>query len=181
MFQEGAKSTSSGHGNHIMQRLLIISRNPNADESLEEQMTLEKVLKESHVHASVDDLESYLERRLPSTAVHALESHLANCEPCEARMGEAADRILWNTDFPTDIEAHVKLVDPVTSTAGSAPARILSLSKTAMKVKMSRHVVYKMLLQIRYNGKFSLTEVRYCRSVGSEFHVGVRILEEFPR
>ena len=133
------------------------------------------------MHATMDDLESYLERRLPSSAVQVLESHLAECALCQKEMGEAADRILWNTNIPTDIEAHVKLVDPVTSTAGAAPARIVSLSKTGMKVKMTRPVLYKMLLQIRYEGKFSLTEVRYCRSVGSEYHVGVRILEDFPR
>ena len=133
------------------------------------------------MHATIEDLESYLDRTLPTTAVNAVDTHLAGCEACQDRMDEAAGRLLWGDDSSTDIEAHVKLVDPVTSTAGSAPARILSLSKTGMKVKMSRRVVYKMLLQIRYDGTHCLTEVRYCRPVGSEFHVGVRILEDFTQ
>jgi hypothetical protein len=118
---------------------------------------------------------------LSSSEAKTLNEHLAQCESCQDKMDEAAFRVLWSDANATDVEAHVKLVDPVTSTAAGSPARILYLSKTGMMVKMSRRVEYKMLLQIRYEKKYALTEVRYCRSVGSDFHVGVRILEDFAQ
>jgi hypothetical protein len=71
----------------------------------------------------------------------------------------------------TDDPASMTLVD--TWTSARLPIRVLDVSKSGLRLSTPQPLSKGTLLQIHVHGKLAIAEVRYCRSVGSDFHIGV--------
>jgi hypothetical protein len=78
-----------------------------------------------------------------------------------------------------DIAARVKLIDPLVSLSPSAPARVLNRSADGLKIRVARPVLVGALVHVRMAGQIFGGEVRYCMSNGTEFDIGVRIVQTY--
>ncbi|MGA3188786.1 MAG: PilZ domain-containing protein [Bryobacteraceae bacterium] len=138
-------------------------------------------------HSSALDLEQYVGGQLAAAEAAVIQTHLERCEECQLRLAEIALHTQWRgaegraeprvaVDFP----ARLKLLDPVTSVGPPHDVRVIEISRTGLKVHTSRLLLPKTLVQVRFNGKAVLGEVRYCMKVESEYHAGIKQVPDFP-
>ncbi len=74
---------------------------------------------------------------------------------------------------PVDEPATVKVLNPL-QTAARFDARIVEMSRGGMKLRLPHSLMPGTLVQIRFQAKLALAEVRYCEAAGAEYYAGVR-------
>jgi len=79
---------------------------------------------------------------------------------------------------PTNRPATIKLLNPL-QTLTDVSVRVLEISRLGLKLCVNQPLMPGTLVQIRFNGKLLLGEVRYCKAVGDDFHAGVRLQDVF--
>jgi len=148
-------------------------------------------------HPLDEHLESYAFGRLPPDQVGLLEFHISECAICKAKVAEAtrlaSEAIQPNSAqqngparverrsalrIPTDDPASLKALNPLSQSR--LDIRIVDTSKHGFKVRVPEYVEPGTIVQIRLRNQIALAEVRYCLSVGTEFHIGVEIQDVFP-
>ena len=73
----------------------------------------------------------------------------------------------------------MKLVNP--ASAVRTNVRVLDVSEGGVKVRVAEALKPGTVIQVRLKGAIALAEVRYCRKVGTEFHVGVQLQDVFSK
>ncbi len=138
-------------------------------------------------HSSADDLEQYISGQLPAADSLVVQTHLEGCEECQLRLAEIALQTRWQgvelrsePRVPVDFPARLKLLDPVTSVGPPHDVRVVEISRGGLKVRTPRFLIPKTLVQIRFNGRPVLGEVRYCNRNESEYHAGIKQIQDFP-
>jgi hypothetical protein len=79
----------------------------------------------------------------------------------------------------TDGPARVKVLDPLISLGPSFQASLVDTSDKGLKLQVPRSILPGSVVQIRLQDRIVLGEVRYCNPSGSEFHIGLRLKEEW--
>jgi hypothetical protein len=78
----------------------------------------------------------------------------------------------------SNASAFVRLLNPL-QTSERLPARVADLSRGGMKLILDRPLMPGTLVQIRFEGKLLLGEVRFCNPVDAEFQIGIRLQDIF--
>jgi len=138
-------------------------------------------------HASKRDLEEYVDGLLSDEDSSSLRTHLDGCAECQRRLAEFTPGVpehdperRTETRALVHFPGRLKLLDPVTSTGPPHQVEVIEISSGGLKIRTERSLIPKTLVQIRYEGKAVLGEVRYCIRVGAEYHAGIELKEEFP-
>ena len=138
-------------------------------------------------HFSGEDLERYVDGRLPEAHSAAVQAHLEECEECQLRLAEIALETQWkgterrgDPRIPVSFPARLKLLDPVTSVGPPHSVHVIEISRNGLKIRTPRFLIPKTLVQIRFNSKTVLGEVRYCDKSESEYHAGLQQVTDFP-
>jgi hypothetical protein len=138
-------------------------------------------------HASARELEQYVGGTLSAGECTLLESHLAECEECQLRLAGAALQTPWAGEehrseprIAVKFQARLKLLDPVTSASPPHVVQVVEISRSGLKVRTPRNLLPKTLVQVRFNGKAVLGEVRYCDKMDGAFYAGIRRVPDFP-
>ena len=77
-----------------------------------------------------------------------------------------------------DQEATIKVLNPL-ETSERSSARVVEVSGTGLKLRVSDALMPGTLVQIRVGDKLLLGEVRYCNPNGAGFLAGVRLQDVF--
>jgi anti-sigma factor RsiW len=138
-------------------------------------------------HCSVFDLKQYVGGHLAPAQAAVIQAHMEDCEECQLRLADIALETQWKDEerrsdprVPVDYPARLKLLDPVTSVGPPHEARVVEISRNGLRIRTTRFLIPKSLVQIRFNGKAMLAEVRYCIKAGPEYHAGLCLTEDFP-
>jgi hypothetical protein len=78
---------------------------------------------------------------------------------------------------PMDVQARIKLLNPLETMGPSMPARVLEISRSGMKVRAKRAFMIGAVIQIIVKETFYLGTVRHTRQTNDGFDVGVRLNE----
>lgn len=78
-----------------------------------------------------------------------------------------------------DVSASLKAINPLS--AQRSEIRIIDASTGGLKLQVPEFIHPGTSIQIRLKRTIALAEVRYCHPAGTEFHVGVRLQDVFPR
>jgi hypothetical protein len=73
----------------------------------------------------------------------------------------------------TEVVAHVKIIDPISSTGPSIRARVVNDSATTVIINFPRIVFAGALIQIRMQSKILFGKARRCTANGSEYEVEI--------
>lgn len=138
-------------------------------------------------HSSDDDLRLYVGGHLAAADSSVIQAHLDGCEECQLRLADIAIQTRWTgperrTDprIPVNFEGRLKLLDPVTSVGPPHSVKVVEISRNGLKVVTPRYLIPKTLVQIRFNGRAVLGEVRFCLKAESEFQAGLKMVKDFP-
>ena len=141
------------------------------------------------MHPQLEVLKRFALRRSFSEEIRGLRYHLNDCRAC--RLSVAAltpPPNLWcsaerriEPRVPIGAPAKIKLLDPVTSTSPAIDAQVVDISWNGLALVAHRYFCANSLMQIRFDGKIVLGEVRYSAHVGAEAHetyrTGIRLVE----
>lgn len=139
-------------------------------------------------HSSAFDLKRYVTGQLPKADAALIQNHLEDCEECQLRLTEFALQTQWkgverrieprvSVSFP----GRLKLLDPVTSVGPPHDVLVIEISRNGLKIRTPRYLIPKTLVQIHFNGKSTLGEVRYCNRTGSGISRGASAGKELSR
>jgi hypothetical protein len=64
---------------------------------------------------------------------------------------------------------------------GRLAIRVLDVSRNGLKLGSLTHFQRGTLVQVFMDSLVAMGEVRYCKQIGDEFHVGVRLDDVVPR
>jgi hypothetical protein len=139
-------------------------------------------------HSSTQELERYVDGKLSAEDSALVHTHLEGCEECQLRLTEIALQVQWKgverrseprvqVSFP----GRLKLLDPVTSVGPPHNVQVIEISRHGLKIRTPRHLIPKTLVQIHFDGKTLLGEVRYCMKTDSEYHAGIKQVQDFPK
>ena len=138
-------------------------------------------------HSSDDDLKLYVGGQLSAAGASVIQVHLDGCEECQLRLADIAIQARWqgperraDPRVPVNFEGRLKLLDPVTSIGPPHPVKVVEISRNGLKVITQRYLIPKTLVQVRFNGKAVLGEVRYCLQADAGFQIGLKLVEDFP-
>jgi hypothetical protein len=138
-------------------------------------------------HSSTHDLEQYIDGHLSAEDSSVVRTHLEECEQCQLRLADIALEAQWKGPerrseprVPVRFPGRLKLLDPMTSVGPPHDVEVIEISRSGLKVRTPRHLIPKTLVQIRFNGKTTLAEVRYCIKVERGYYAGMRLVEDFP-
>ncbi len=138
-------------------------------------------------HSSTHDLERYVDGHLSAEDSSAVQTHLEGCEECQLRLADIALQTQWKDEehrreprVPVNFPGRLKLLDPVTSVGPPHDAQVVEISRGGLKIRTPRFLIPKTLVQIRFNGKAVLGEVRYCTKADSGYFAGLKLTEDFP-
>jgi hypothetical protein len=138
-------------------------------------------------HSDTRALEQYVDGHLSEEDSSQVRTHLEACEECQRRLSDLAVNVQWNgperrveTRVPVSFPGRLKQLDPVTSGGPPHEVEVIDISRSGLKIRTSRHLIPKTLVQIRFNGKAVLGEVRYCVKTELVFVAGVKLTEDFP-
>jgi hypothetical protein len=138
-------------------------------------------------HSSSRDLEQYIDGHLSDDASTIVRTHLERCEECQLRLADIALEGQWkgpeNRAEPrvaVNFPARLKLLDPLTSVGPPHDVEVIEISRSGLKIHTPRYLILKTLVQIRFNGKARLGEVRYCVKAETGYHTGLKLVEDFP-
>jgi len=138
-------------------------------------------------HSDILDLEPYVASHLSEKASLAVRAHLEGCEECQLRRTDIALEVQWKgperrseprvrVNFP----GRLKLLDPITSVGPPHDVAVVEISRNGLKARTPRFLVPKTQVQIRFNNRGTLGEVRYCIRTEAGYHAGVKLLKDFP-
>jgi hypothetical protein len=132
-------------------------------------------------HANTQDLEQYISGQLSEDDAWVVHMHLAECEDCQLRLADIAIEIQWTgaerrgePRVPVSFPGRLKLLDPVTSIGPPHDVYVVEISRSGFKVQTPRRLIPKTLVQVRFNGKTLLGEVRYCVPKDDGYHAGIK-------
>ncbi len=138
-------------------------------------------------HASSEELEHYVNGRLSAEDAGLVQTHLETCVDCQLRLADVALDGRWKESerraeprVPVDFNGRLKLLDPVTSVGPPHDVRVLEISRNGLKVRTPRFLIPKTLVQIRFNTKTVLAEVRYCTKTEGGYDAGLVQVKNFP-
>jgi hypothetical protein len=138
-------------------------------------------------HSTTRDLERYVDGHLSDEESSAVQTHLEDCEECQLRLADIALDIQWKGPearteprVPVNFPGRLKMLDPLTSVGPPHDVEVVEISHNGLKIRTPRHLIPKTLVQIRFNGKATLGEVRYCLKIESGYHAGIKLVEDFP-
>lgn len=77
-----------------------------------------------------------------------------------------------------DQPATLRLLNPLQASVRIF-AHVIESSRGGLKLRLDRPLMPGTLIQVRTGGRLLLGEVRFCNSVGSVFHAGVRLQDVF--
>jgi hypothetical protein len=149
--------------------------------------------KEPGKHASEEQLHSYVYGRLTAIQTKDLESHLSECKECtrglsntlaffrnfselRSQDGSSGER-RGAPRFSTEGLAKIQSLSPFNSAWSNVS--IVDISKDGMKLETTERWSVGVVIRIRLNSTFILSEVRYCSPSGGKFYVGVRIQDVY--
>jgi hypothetical protein len=75
------------------------------------------------------------------------------------------------------LPSRVKVLDPISSLGPSSPAQLMAICESGMHVRVSSSIFVGALVQVRSSDISAFGRVRYCIPAGSEFQIGVKLLE----
>jgi hypothetical protein len=132
-------------------------------------------------------LERYVDGKLSAQDSAAIHEHLEGCEECQQRLAELAVELQWKGPerrkeprVPVDFQGRLKLLDPVTSVGPPHDIQVIEISRHGLKIRTQRPLLGKTLVQIHFDGKTLLGEVRYCMKADEGYHVGIKQVQDFP-
>ncbi len=138
-------------------------------------------------HTSQEDLEQYVSGQLPDEASSAVHQHLEECEECQLKLADIALQSQWTGPerrseprVPVSFAGRLKLLDPVTSVGPPHDVQVVEISHKGFKIRTPRYLIPKTLVQVRFNGKALLGEIRYCNKMESGYLAGVEQVSDFP-
>ena len=138
-------------------------------------------------HSSIRDLEQYVDGKMSDAASLVVRSHLEECEACQLRLADIALDVQWKGPerrseprVPVNFPGRLKLLDPLTSVGPPHDVEVVEISRSGMKVRSPRFLIAKTLVQIHFNGKTALGDVRYCIKAESGYYAGVKLVKNFP-
>jgi len=138
-------------------------------------------------HSSAHDLEEYIDGHLSAEDSSVVRTHLEECEECQLRLADIALEAQWKGPekrreprVPVKFPGRLKLLDPVTSVGPPHDVEVIEISRSGMKVRSPRFLITKTLVQIHFNGKTALGEVRYCIRTEPGYYAGIKLVEDFP-
>lgn len=138
-------------------------------------------------HSSTRDLEQYMDGHLSEEDSSLVRTHLESCERCQLRLADIALESQWKGPelrseprVPVRFAARLKLLDPVTSVGPPHDVQVIEISRSGLKIHTPRYLILKTLVQIRFNGRSILGEVRYCVRLEPGYHAGIRLVPDFP-
>jgi len=94
-------------------------------------------------------------------------------DPLSGRAGAQHEERRADPRHPVDEPATVKVLNPL-QTAARFDARIVEMSRGGMRLRVPQSLMPGTLVQIRFQTKLALAEVRYCETAGAEYYAGVR-------
>jgi len=138
-------------------------------------------------HSSIHDLEKYVDGHLSEEDSSTVRAHLEECEECQLRLTDIALDVQWKgperrgeprvkVNFP----GRLKLLDPLTSVGPPHDVLVVEISRSGLKIRTPRYLIPKTLVQIRFNEKVLLGEVRYCVKKEAEYYAGIQEKADFP-
>jgi hypothetical protein len=80
-----------------------------------------------------------------------------------------------STDDPASMQVLHPLLD------GRSTIRVLDVSRKGLKLCCLTHMQRGTLVQVFMNNLVAMGEVRHCKQIGDEFHVGVQLDDVLPR
>ncbi|MGA3186807.1 MAG: PilZ domain-containing protein [Bryobacteraceae bacterium] len=138
-------------------------------------------------HANPHDLEHYVTGQLSTEDSSVVHKHLEECEECQLKLAEFALQTQWKGPerrseprVPVNFLGRLKLLDPVTSVGPPHDVQVVEISRKGLKVRTPRYLIPKTLVQIRFNGKTLLGQVRYCIRAEPEYYAGIEEVPDFP-
>jgi hypothetical protein len=138
-------------------------------------------------HSTSEDLERYIDGKLSAEDSAVIHTHLEQCEECQLRLGEIALQVQWTGPerrseprVPVSFPGRLKLLDPVTSVGPPHDALVIEISRSGLKIRTPRYLIPKTLVQIHFNGKAVLGQVKYCIRTDSGFDAGIKLVQDFP-
>jgi hypothetical protein len=78
-----------------------------------------------------------------------------------------------------DSPARVKVLDPMVSLGPSFQARVVKASGEGLMVCAPRSILPGSVVQVRFRDWIVIGKVKYCLPVAGEFHIGVRLKEDW--
>jgi hypothetical protein len=137
-------------------------------------------------HSSTQELEQYIRGLLSIADSSIVQTHLDECEDCQLRLAGIAIQTQWKGPerrteprIPVRFHGRLKLLDPVTSIGPPHDVEVIEISRSGMKISTPRFLVPKTLVQVRFNGKTVLAEVRWCIKTESDYHAGLKLVKDF--
>ena len=137
-------------------------------------------------HSSAFDLKQYVSGQLATKDAAVIQAHLEACDECQLRLADMAIETQWEgperrseARVAVDFAGRLKLLDPVTSVGPPHDVRVIEISRSGLKIRTPRFLIPKTLVQIRFNGKVMLGEVRYCNKRELEYHAGIKQVQDF--
>lgn len=116
-----------------------------------------------------------------------MRAHLDECEECQLRLTDVAIQTHWTGPerrteprVPVAFVGRLKALDPVTSIGPPQNVKVVEISRSGVKVITERFLIPKTLVQVRFNGKAVLGEVRYCNKTASGYQAGIKLVDDFP-
>jgi hypothetical protein len=79
--------------------------------------------------------------------------------------------------IPVDIHARLKSLNPLTSAGPSTVARLIEISRGGLKLRVRERFLTGASVQVVAERRIFNGKVRYCRSAGADFHIGVQLAE----
>ncbi len=138
-------------------------------------------------HSSSSDLKRYVKGQLSEEESSVIQSHLGQCEDCQLMLADVALDARWTGPerrseprVPVNSPGRLKPVDPVTSVGPPHHVQVVEISRNGLKVRTPRYLIPKTLIQVHFNGKTVLGEVRYCVKAEPEYYAGIRVVQDFP-
>jgi hypothetical protein len=150
------------------------------------------------IHLSDEDLELYFLGRLSSDQRSAVESHLPECSSCTTRLFNVTGVFLKllklknrhpenyegiekrrEHRFPFDRPGQMQSFSPFS--AAKFQVQMMDVSRNGLKVRTPQFVARGAMVQVVLEEAIILGEVRYCIPAGSEFDMGIQILDLVPK
>jgi hypothetical protein len=82
--------------------------------------------------------------------------------------------------LPFNFLGRLKLLDPVTSVGPPHDVRVIEISRGGFKIRTSRYLIPKTLVQVHFSGKAMLGEVRWCVRSDSGYNAGIKQVQNLP-
>ena len=78
-----------------------------------------------------------------------------------------------------DSPARIKVLDPMVSLGPSFQGRVVDTSSRGLKVRTPRSILPGSVVQVRFRDRIVVGKVKYCTPVEDEFHIGIRMREDW--